>query len=92
MRILITGVAGFIGMHSAIKFLDNGWNVIGIDNLNDYYDIGLKKSRIAEIKSNINISEGKVEFEFHKADINSRIFEIVVNLSGLLLFYQTLLY
>ena len=79
MTILITGVAGFIGMHSAIKFLDNGWNVIGIDNLNDYYDIGLKKSRIAEIKSNINIIEGKVEFEFHKADINSKIFEVFRN-------------
>ena len=38
MKILVTGVAGFIGMHSAKKLLDDGHEIIGIDNLNDYYD------------------------------------------------------
>jgi UDP-glucuronate 4-epimerase len=40
---LITGVAGFIGMHFAKKMLDKGYKVLGVDNLNDYYDTKLKK-------------------------------------------------
>ena len=43
--ILITGVAGFIGHHTAEFFLKN-INIIGIDNMNDYYDINLKKNRL----------------------------------------------
>ena len=43
MNILITGSAGFIGYHLSKKLLDNNFKVIGIDNLNTYYDVGLKK-------------------------------------------------
>ncbi len=50
MRILITGTAGFIGSHLAIKLLERGDEVIGIDNLNSYYDIGLKKARLERVK------------------------------------------
>ncbi len=39
MNILITGVAGFIGFHTAMRYLAQGENVIGIDSLNDYYDV-----------------------------------------------------
>ena len=46
MKILVTGVAGFIGMHSAKKLLDDGHEIIGIDNLNDYYDVSLKEDRL----------------------------------------------
>ena len=46
MRVLITGVAGFIGMHVAKRLLERGDTVIGIDNLNNYYDVGLKQSRL----------------------------------------------
>jgi UDP-glucuronate 4-epimerase len=46
-NILITGAAGFIGMHTAHKLIQNNFNVFGIDNLNDYYDPELKKSRLA---------------------------------------------
>ena len=46
MRIFITGVAGFIGMHVAKRLLERGDTVIGIDNLNNYYDVGLKRSRL----------------------------------------------
>jgi UDP-glucuronate 4-epimerase len=48
MKILITGTAGFIGFHLAKKLLETGDTVIGIDNINDYYDINLKYSRLAE--------------------------------------------
>ena len=47
MRILVTGTAGFIGSTLAIRLLDRGDEVIGIDNLNDYYDVDLKKARLA---------------------------------------------
>ena len=46
MKILVTGAAGFIGMHCAKILLDRGDQVIGIDNLNDYYDVGLKEARL----------------------------------------------
>ena len=47
MRILVTGVAGFIGMHVLISLLVDGHEVIGLDNINDYYDQRLKQARLA---------------------------------------------
>lgn len=49
MKILITGAAGFIGFHTAMKFVQNGHFVVGVDNLNDYYSIKLKESRLSEL-------------------------------------------
>jgi UDP-glucuronate 4-epimerase len=49
MKILVTGAAGFIGMHVAQRLLARGDQVIGLDNLNDYYDVGLKRARLAHI-------------------------------------------
>ena len=46
MRILVTGCAGFIGYHLTQKLIENGHNVMGIDNLNDYYDVRLKLDRL----------------------------------------------
>tara|TARA_B100000989_G_scaffold68734_1_gene47898 strand:+ start:7019 stop:8023 length:1005 start_codon:yes stop_codon:yes gene_type:complete len=60
MKILITGAAGFIGFHVAKKLLDLGHEIIGIDNLNNYYDIELKKSRLKQISSD--------RFNFIKTD------------------------
>ena len=65
MKILVTGVAGFIGMHSAKKLLDDGHEVIGIDNLNDYYDVSLKEDRL-------KILEGYQNFRFVKLDIKDQ--------------------
>lgn len=48
MKILITGTAGFIGFHLAGKFLERGDTVVGVDNINDYYDVNLKYARLAE--------------------------------------------
>jgi UDP-glucuronate 4-epimerase len=47
MKVLVTGTAGFIGSHVALKLLERGDHVIGFDSLNDYYDVGLKKARLA---------------------------------------------
>jgi len=62
MRILITGVAGFIGATTAHQLLDRGDEVIGVDDLNNYYDVNLKKARLARL-------QGKPGFSFHKTDI-----------------------
>ncbi len=51
MTILITGAAGFIGFHTAHRLLERGEQVIGIDNLNDYYDVSLKQARLDDLKS-----------------------------------------
>ncbi|TVQ34185.1 MAG: NAD-dependent epimerase/dehydratase family protein, partial [Wenzhouxiangella sp.] len=45
--VLVTGTAGFIGSHVGLRLLDAGHTVVGLDNLNDYYDVGLKKARLA---------------------------------------------
>ena len=44
--LLVTGTAGFIGFHTAIRLLERGERVIGLDNVNDYYDVRLKKARL----------------------------------------------
>ncbi len=49
MKVLLTGAAGFIGFHVARALLDRGDEVIGLDNLNDYYDVSLKQARLAEL-------------------------------------------
>ena len=49
MKVLITGTAGFIGMNCALRLLERGDQVVGIDNLNDYYDVSLKKARLARL-------------------------------------------
>lgn len=50
MKVLVTGVAGFIGMHVAKRLLERGDEVVGIDNLNDYYDVKLKQARVEQLK------------------------------------------
>src|SRR3954463_364656 len=49
-NILVTGCAGFIGFHLCARLLNEGHQVIGIDNLNNYYDVKLKNSRLAELQ------------------------------------------
>ena len=46
MKILVTGAAGFIGFHIARRLLEDGHKVIGLDNVNDYYDVSLKRDRL----------------------------------------------
>jgi UDP-glucuronate 4-epimerase len=65
MAILVTGAAGFIGFHVSKALLDRGEPVIGIDDLNAYYDPKLKQARLAQLK-------GRNGFSFHKIDISAR--------------------
>jgi nucleoside-diphosphate-sugar epimerase len=50
MKVLVTGVAGFIGMHCTKRLLERGDEVVGLDNLSSYYSVELKKVRLAELK------------------------------------------
>ncbi len=85
MKVLVTGVAGFIGYNLTVRLLKEGINVCGIDNLNDYYDVNLKKSRLS-------IIEKEPEFEFQRLDLADREkikklfeiqqFDVVVNLAA----------
>jgi len=84
-RILITGAAGFIGYHLVKAAAGNGDSVTGVDNLNDYYDVNLKRARLAQLEKFGN-------FEFLQLDIADREavsdlfrkgrFEVVVNLAA----------
>jgi UDP-glucuronate 4-epimerase len=53
MKVLVTGTAGFIGSHVALKLLERGDEVIGFDNLSDYYDVDLKKARLSRLTSHL---------------------------------------
>ena len=64
--ILVTGAAGFIGFYLCKKLLENGFNVIGIDNLNEYYDTALKEKRLEIL--NENFSKNKYDWIFIKSD------------------------
>ena len=66
MTILITGAAGFIGSHIVLRMLSQNYNVIGIDNLNDYYSVNLKKYRLKKLKSFKN-------FTFIKTDLSKNL-------------------
>lgn len=83
--VLVTGVAGFIGFHLTRRLLDHGFRVVGIDNLNDYYDVALKQERLSQLV-------GYKDFDFQRVDIadadaTASVFqehepEIVVNLAA----------
>lgn len=85
MQVLITGAAGFIGFHLACRLLQDGLQVYGIDNLNDYYDVQLKRDRLAQL-------EGKPGFAFQELDLCDRAgldglfaaqqFDLVFNLAA----------
>jgi UDP-glucuronate 4-epimerase len=74
VKVLITGVAGFIGYHLAQRLLGDDKQVYGIDNLNNYYDVNLKKARLAQLTLNN-------KFEFQLLDLNNR--------EGILQLFQT---
>jgi UDP-glucuronate 4-epimerase len=65
MRFLVTGAAGFIGFHTSKALLDRGDEVIGLDNINSYYDVRLKEARLSML-------QGRNGFSFHKLDLVDR--------------------
>lgn len=75
MNVFVTGIAGFIGFHLSKKLLNIGHSVIGIDSLNDYYDIELKKSRLKNLKLKFEKNKwisSNVNLEFIKGDISDK--------------------
>ena len=65
MSVLVTGTAGFIGYHVADRLLSAGRRVVGLDNVNDYYDVSLKRARLARLA-------GRPGWSFHEADLADR--------------------
>lgn len=63
MKVLITGTAGFIGSTLALKLLERGDEVIGIDNLNDYYDVDLKRARLERVKAHAGFTDVRGDLE-----------------------------
>jgi len=66
MKILVTGAAGFIGFHTSLRLIRLNFDVVGLDNLNDYYDISLKKDRLDQLKMFSN-------FSFYTTDITDSL-------------------
>ena len=62
---LVTGAAGFIGFHVSKQLLARGESVVGLDNVNDYYDVTLKQARLAQL-------EKQAGFQFQKLDLSDR--------------------
>ncbi|WP_067149383.1 NAD-dependent epimerase [Pseudotamlana agarivorans] len=83
MKILVTGAAGFIGFHVVKQLLDLGHNVVGIDNLNDYYDVNLKYARLNELgiskddsKTFVNVVSSKkanYNFKFIRVNLEDKV-------------------
>ena len=73
MKVLVTGAAGFIGSHTSHALLDRGDRVIGIDNLNDYYDVSLKRDRLARLLPHDAFAVHEIDIA--DADAFARIFE-----------------
>ena len=85
MKILVTGSAGFIGMHLAKSLLSDGHTVVGIDNFNDYYDVALKRARAAELADipGFSMVEGDLcDFEALTNIFNTNNFDVVCNLAA----------
>lgn len=84
-KVLITGGAGFIGFHLSKKLLENGYQVIAIDNLNDYYDIRLKEERLNILKKYDNFSFMKLDISEKEKMVDlfkKEQFNIVINLAA----------
>ena len=84
-KVLITGGVGFIGFHLSKKLLENNYFVVAIDNMNDYYDVDLKKARLDILKEYKNFSFYKIDIS-NKSDLLDLFadnkFDIVINLAA----------
>lgn len=73
MKVFITGISGFIGFHTALKYHENGWEVFGVDNFNEYYDPSLKEARKKILWENgINV----INMDIRSKDLTSYMMEV----------------
>ncbi len=82
---LVTGAAGFIGFHLSRRLLEMGWDVVGIDNLNDYYDPSLKRARLEILAESERFSFVRLDLEDREGMeslFGSNAFSVVVNLAA----------
>ena len=70
MRVLVTGAAGFIGSHTCEKLMRRGDSVVGVDIINDYYDVNTKNQTVSDLK--LLAQDLKADFVFHKVDFRSK--------------------
>jgi len=85
MNVLVTGAAGFIGFHVARKLLARGDRVVGLDNLNDYYDVNLKLARLAQIENLPGFTFAKMDLQDRpamEALFDEHQFDAVINLAA----------
>ena len=85
MKYLVTGAAGFIGMHVTSMLLDRGDQVVGFDNLNPYYSVQLKRDRLDRLKSRpgFRFEEGELGNQQHLSSLfDSEKFDVVINLAA----------
>ena len=75
MKILVTGAAGFIGFHLCERLIKEGKSVIGIDNLNNYYDVSLKEARLLKLKK--LAGKDNYKYKFFKGDLNDLKFWVL---------------
>lgn len=84
-KALVTGTAGFIGYHLARRLLDEGWQVLGVDNLNDYYDVGLKRRRHEMLNQSEGFRAAEIDIRDHGAlapEVEAFAPEVIVHLAA----------
>lgn len=85
MKILVTGAAGFIGMHTCLRLLTRGEDVVGLDNLGDYYDVQLKEDRLKQLQAFGNFSFARMDLADNEAVAGlfaKEQFQRVINLAA----------
>lgn len=85
MKILVTGAAGFVGFHASMRLLNGGHEIVGIDNLNPYYDVRLKQARLAQLEQRPGFNFKSVDLadRAHMASLFTReAFDLVLHLGA----------